>query len=389
MLSKSTGLILILICGLLCLWIIYSVPRFNKKIQNIIIFFSKLGFLVGLFLIAISYLNFAFINSNNLFNLGIEFLLRNLFYLILITTMLGVLASYLVKDNITEDIKKIKDIELHAEQNRIKKFEAKHKRIAISKDNTSAVNGISEKSLFLKFLSVLKYFMVLWIRLPYRIYRRMYIEGWWYSAGLILILTIGSIVQLSIIGDYYFWTDEVFSFNAGMMILEKGKPLFDSGLFYGRARIYHYLMAGSMFLFGIDEFGSRFINVLFSIFTAILIYYLLKDTSKKLGLFGAFLFMFSNLTIAMIIETRFYAFFTFTFLSMAITFYKAFIENLKNDFGDNILKKIKDDRKWLFLFLIVAYIAYNTHDFFFIIIFGLALYYFLSLLIDKSWKINL
>ena len=93
----------------------------------------------------------------------------------------------------------------------------------------------------------------------------MYKEGWWYSVGLILILIISIIIQLSYIGDTYFWTDEVFSFNAGKMILEKGIPLYDSGLYYGRALIYHYLLAGSMAIFGIDEFGSRVINVFFNV----------------------------------------------------------------------------------------------------------------------------
>jgi len=390
-LSIYTELAFIVICGLLCLCFILYLRKFDHKVKENINVLIKNLFLIGLLLIAATHLRLDFIDNFRLLSSGIEFLSIHLFYLILITTTFGVITLYFERDMIIKEVKNSKDHEIQAEKKRKKELEAKYNRMPLAKDKSSQKSSLKEKNTNLAFLTVLKRLGAWCLRLPHRVYSWFYIEGWWYSAGLVLILVSGSIIQLSIIGDYYFWTDEVFSFNAGKMILEKGEPLFDSGLFYGRARIYHYLIAGSMYFFGIDEFGSRIINVFFNIATALIIYQVLKGTSKKIAIFGAFLFMFSNLTLVMTIETRFYGLFTLAFLGMAFTYYKVFVENINDDFYNNIIKKIKDDRKWLFLFLMMTYLAYNTHNFFFIIIFGLALYYLLALVLvmNKSWQTNL
>jgi hypothetical protein len=359
--------------------------KYDKRIKDINSGFIKYGFLVGLLLIVISQFKIDCTTNISFLSFTVEALSRHLSPLIIITIIFGFITLHLEKNRMIDDVKNIYDDEIVAEKKREKEFNAKYLKMAGVKNNLHLVN---QKTIFPELVSALKNIFTFFFRLLQPIVRRIYIEGWWYSAGLFIIIALGSLIQLSIIGDYYFWTDEVFSLNAGKMIIDKGVPLFDSGLFYGRSRIYHYLLAGSMYFFGIDEFGSRIINVLFNTLTALLIYYLLKGTTKKIGLLGAFLFMFSNLTIVMTIETRFYSLFTFAFLGLTYSYYKTFIENF-NDGLNNILIKFKDNRKWLFLFLFFAYLSYNTHDFFFIFIFGLVLYYFISLVIEKSWKINL
>jgi 4-amino-4-deoxy-L-arabinose transferase-like glycosyltransferase len=212
----------------------------------------------------------------------------------------------------------------------------------------------------------------------------MYKEGWVYVLLLVLIIISGTIIQLSFIGNTYFWTDEVFSFNAGKMILEKGVPLYDSGLYYDRAPIYHYLMAGSMHLFGLNEFGSRVINVFFNILSALAIYLIIRKKSKGFALLGSTLFLTSNLMIAMTIETRFYTMFSFLYLMSAIAFYYAFLDKTKLVNKIKIKKfSIEFNFKWLLAFLFFFYLAFNTHTFFFILIFGIFLYSFYQLIIQK------
>jgi len=216
--------------------------------------------------------------------------------------------------------------------------------------------------------------------------KKIYSEGLVVVVILILIVLISALIQLSIIDNFYFWTDEVFSFNAAKMIIEKGEPLFDSGLYYGRASIYHNIMARSMQAFGINEFGSRLLNVLFNACTAVLIYIILRKTSKIAALLGSFLYMFSGLTVLMTIETRFYSMFAFLFLSVAYTYYKSLIEHENDDYFFRNIFQLRENYIWPVLFLIFLYLAYNTHNFFFLFFFGLALYYLVSLVLTRSWK---
>lgn len=202
------------------------------------------------------------------------------------------------------------------------------------------------------------------------------VPKWIYPLTLIILISVFSIIQLLKIGDYYFWTDEAFSFNASQMILEKGEPLFDTGYYYSRAPIYHHLMSASMYIFGSNEFGSRLINVFFNILTTIFLYSFISKKSKIFALFASFLFLTSNLTFATTVETRFYSMLTFAFFAMFVSFYYAFID--KQSLLNKIVifkKPFLFNWKWFLAFLIFSYIALNTHPFAFILFFGLLPYY--------------
>ena len=141
------------------------------------------------------------------------------------------------------------------------------------------------------------------------------------------------------IDSQYMWSDEIFSFHAGKMIIEKGEPLYDSGLYYGRAEIYHKLLALSMKIFGINEFGSRILNIPFLIGTAVIvglfIYDLLKKTKLEkeknitISYLGGLAYYISNFATAMVRETRMYTFSTFFFLLAVFLFYKGFVNPYK------------------------------------------------------------
>lgn len=205
------------------------------------------------------------------------------------------------------------------------------------------------------------------------IIRFMFKEGWQYSLLLIAVVLVGIFLRISYLGNLDFWTDEVFSFHAAKMIIEKGKPIYDSQLYYDRAIIYHHITAISMRIFGINEFGSRLPNILFSSGTIILIYYILKVYSKKFALMGSLLFAFCNISIAMAQHTRMYDMLCFFFLLSAYSFYNAF-ENTNKKL--NILRlNCSFNFKWFIIFIISFYISYNTHAFSVFLLIGFLVYY--------------
>ncbi|MDL1964016.1 MAG: hypothetical protein LWW98_06715 [Deltaproteobacteria bacterium] len=300
------------------------------------------------------------------------------------TVALGVVTFYLNRERIGAESELEKGQEELAERNREEEFDKKFAFLTgLNLDYVISENW-SKKNYFVSVFRALIALFVWIVRLPYSSVRWMYKEGWWYSVGLIAIILILSVIQLSIIGNYYFWTDEVFSFTAGKMILEKGEPLYNSGLYYGRAPIYHTLMAYSMRIFGVDEFGSRVINVFFNVLSASAIYFIISKRSKTFALLGSALFLTSNLMIAMTIETRFYTMLSFLYLMSAISFYYAFLDKEKAEKKIIINNYILDfNLKWLLTFLLFFYLAYDTHNFFFLLIFGMCLYSFYQLISQK------
>ncbi|MDD4156758.1 MAG: hypothetical protein PHY08_09320, partial [Candidatus Cloacimonetes bacterium] len=341
-------------------------------------------FLAGLLIITIGSLKFDFIEKSQILNSIVSFIISIQFYLVLATVGFGFITFYFNRERIEAEADLEKEQEEKAEKKREEEFDKKFSYLTRFDLNYAISDNWNKRDYgALAFRGLIAPFV--WIvRLPYSFVRWMYREGWFYSGGLIAIILILTIIQLSIIGNYYFWTDEVFSFNAGKMILEKGEPLYDSGLYYGRAPIYHTLMAYSMSLFGVDEFGSRVINVFFNALSAVAIYFVIRKKSKIFALIGSALFLTSNLMIVMTIETRFYTMLSFLYLISAMSFYNAFLNNEKLVNKVIIKNHILDfNFKWLIVFLLFFYLAYDTHNFFFLLIFGILLYTIYQLIFQK------
>src|SRR3989339_600723 len=89
---------------------------------------------------------------------------------------------------------------------------------------------------------------------------------------LMIILIFAFFLRVYSLGTPVFWVDEATSSVASLMILEKGFPIFDSGLFYDRALLFHYLQAFFL-LFGQTEFLARFVSVIFGLLTIVLIFF--------------------------------------------------------------------------------------------------------------------
>jgi hypothetical protein len=191
--------------------------------------------------------------------------------------------------------------------------------------------------------------------------------SWKYITGLLLALILASGVLLYKIDQQYMWTDEVFSFHAAQMIIEKGRPLYDSGLNYARASVYHDILAESMKLFGSDELGSRVVNIPFAVGTMLITFFFVADIFRKradrylLAAGVALLFLTANFTVAAVRETRMYTAATFFLTATVFTFYKAFLGNTKRSYIDLFGIRYGYDLTWVALLGISSVLAYNTH----------------------------
>lgn len=191
------------------------------------------------------------------------------------------------------------------------------------------------------------------------------------------------------------WTDEVFSFHAARMIIEKGEPIYDSGLYYGRATLYHQLLALSMSIFGVSELGSRIINIPFLVSTSIIIgvftYQLLKDTKLRnkstwISFAATILYYISNFSVAMLRETRMYAMSTFLFVLSVFLVYKAMIKPPK--WGLVKLKFLDLELNVLYslLFIPIFYLAYLTQPINILLGLGLLIFFGLNALLGRRYK---
>ena len=195
------------------------------------------------------------------------------------------------------------------------------------------------------------------------------------------------------LGEQYMWSDEIFSFHAAERILETGEPTYESGLEYGRSTIYHYLLAYFMKLFGVNEFGSRVLNIPFALGTWLLIslfsYTLLKKIksvnkrvliSYSVGL----LYFVSNFSIAMLRETRMYTMNTFLLLTAIYLIYKGVVETRKGIYLKWLDLKI--DLRYVFTAIPVLLIALETQPINLILGVGLILFFTLSSVFYKNWR---
>lgn len=198
------------------------------------------------------------------------------------------------------------------------------------------------------------------------------------------------------IDSQYMWSDEIFSFHAGKMIIEKGEPLYDSGLYYGRAEIYHKLLALSMKIFGINEFGSRILNIPFLIGTAVIvglfIYDLLKKTKLEkeknitISYLGGLAYYISNFATAMVRETRMYTFSTFFFLLAVFLFYKGFVNT--NEKGSIRIKwcDININIYYILAGLVSFYFCYATQPINVLLGLGVIVFFIISSILKKNYK---
>ncbi|HPM85921.1 MAG TPA: glycosyltransferase family 39 protein [archaeon] len=162
---------------------------------------------------------------------------------------------------------------------------------------------------------------------------------------LIIIMLFGIYLRLGFLEIPPFWIDESISSMASLNILEKGVPLLDSGLYYGRALVFHYSQAVSILFFGSNDFAARLPSVFFGLLTILLAYLVGKEYSKEkyAGLVCALLMSVFFLEVFFSRQARFYQLFQLAFFASLFFLYKS-----------------RKDSKWLIPALLSFLIAVDT-----------------------------
>src|SRR3989344_3423260 len=144
------------------------------------------------------------------------------------------------------------------------------------------------------------------------------------AIALIAILFFAFVIRVVYLGNSALWIDEAISGIASQEILEKGVPVLDSGLLYGRALFFHYLQAGSL-LFGVNDFTLRIISVLFGLLTIILGYFIGNEYTKGKsgGIITALFLAVFYLEVFYSRQGRFYQLFQLMFFLSLFLLYKS------------------------------------------------------------------
>lgn len=204
--------------------------------------------------------------------------------------------------------------------------------------------------------------------------------GNWSFSGDVIALAVlaGStlITQIPYLGETYMWTDEFFSFYPALRIAEVGEPVYEgTGYHYGRAAVYHRILAETMSAFGFDEFGGRILNVFANLAIVAVLYMWLRPRGRVVALTAGLLFLLSPFVLAQTRIIRMYPVFAFTFLLVAVSYYKTTVEPANTN---NLIREKTGfalDLRWLAILLLVGFFAYDTHRLIVQFIFGLLLFH--------------
>ena len=159
---------------------------------------------------------------------------------------------------------------------------------------------------------------------------------------LILILLFGFILRIYSLSQPM-WIDETISSLASLKILEKGLPIFDSGIFYSRALLFHYSQA-FFFLFQVSDITARLPSLIFGLLTIVLAYFIGKEYNKTAGIVSALFTSIFLLEIVYSTQARFYQLFQLLFFLTIFLLYKA-----------------DKNKKYSWLSLISLIVLINTH----------------------------
>lgn len=189
-----------------------------------------------------------------------------------------------------------------------------------------------------------------------------------YISVFFLIIACGIFLRFYNLGNFGFWTDEIYHVIGAKSIIETGRPIFPSGDEYTRALPFTRLVALSFKIFGVSEFSARLPSVLINIVFLFVSFFIVKNWFNT---YTALLFLlvmaFSPFTLWVTRQCRFYTIFQlFYFLGMMFFFYGLEWEE-KRDISKriNLIRKI--ERKYqinfflLFISLVFIYLAYIFH----------------------------
>ncbi len=156
------------------------------------------------------------------------------------------------------------------------------------------------------------------------------IKNYKYQIILGILIVWGAFLRIINLGKQSYWMDEAYTVNAILSILEKGKPILDSGNYYF-CPLYCYPSSFFALLFGSNAFSFRLYSAILGTVFIILIYYFTKYLfNKQVALLSSLFISFSYWQIAWSREARWYALFEFLFYVSLFYFWLFLKEKTKN-----------------------------------------------------------
>ena len=273
-------------------------------------------------------------------------------HLMTATVLLGVITFYLNRD-------KLADLEAEARQ-----------------------DGITEKRRDAEFAEHYPRVNRVWgLR---RVVRWMHKEGWWYSGVLIGIIVLALLLRLNQISTLDYWTDEFYSMITAKSILDGTFPVLPSGAINHRATLYFHFLAGSIKLFGFNQFAGRSLNLIFTCLIICALYSIGRNLfGRSTGAVSAFLFAISPLAIHVAREIRMYEMTAFLSLVIIGLGY-AYIDKF-NKFGTHIKDFFhhKSNIIFIVLYALLWLLTFGTHLSTAAFIFSIYIYFLYSYYINK------
>jgi 4-amino-4-deoxy-L-arabinose transferase-like glycosyltransferase len=175
------------------------------------------------------------------------------------------------------------------------------------------------------------------------------------------ILLLALFLRLWNLGQYGFWTDELFHVIAARSYLENGSFFVPLTGEYTRAYPYTLCVALSFKLFGISEFSARLPSIFFSMVFLIIAYGILKRYfDRHVALLFTFFMAISPFVLIMTRECRMYTLFQTIYFLISFAFLRGF-ESSNPSIFKNFEVKWQINLSYLFLSGLLFLVALNIH----------------------------
>jgi|GEM_PF-3282497 len=297
--------------------------KLNKKNIIRILILEIILFIFLTFLIIIIMLNLNF----NYLNLS-----KNLYFLLIFLTIIFGYISFSEDREIVEDNnKKQKNIEDKQKKLNIINFNRKFKEINTFNFDKYLSNNFNNKKWYKILIKILASSFIYIGRVPYKIIKWIYIEGYKYSISLIMIIIGGIILRLFLANKLIISVDEIeatYSLIKGFLDYHQF-GLLQTGVPYQRSVIFAFL-SGFGFLFPFSEIVQlRFFSIISSAMLIFAICNLLNylKISKKIIFLLIIIINFNWQFVLYTIAARSYGMFIILYFISIILIYKLYKTN--------------------------------------------------------------
>lgn len=198
--------------------------------------------------------------------------------------------------------------------------------------------------------------------------------------ALLLILSLGFYLRMNNLGLEDLQADENVSFDAARGILRTGLPEAVSGVLYTRSPLYHYLLAGWIWVFGDTVEGARSFSVLAGVATIGVVYHVsrLFGASRALALIIALWIATEPWQITVSRNIRFYQQMQFFGLLGFALFLKGYV-----------LERNRSARYWFFAAITAATLSQEVFVIFFPAFCIAGFVYYRPFKLREDWKLIL